>query len=225
MSENTLFSQRAQHLDEREIMDGVIRSWKSSEEVVVDRYWNGKKARLKGSNYQTLTRINSLWSESSLFFKFECRFDTLCVNSDLGLGGPIDELWEFDVLEVFLRPPGSPDYFEFEVSPLGQWLDVHVLKPRVEVDFGWESHLETRVSIDEGRSIWSGVLKIPYEPILKTVGAAKAPVEGDIWGLNLFRIAGKEPEKEYLSWRPTLTPDPDFHVPAAFGHLIFLNGD
>ncbi len=224
MAENFLFAP-ATSVDEEIILEAAQGPWQSAEGVAIDRYWNAEPAGRSGADWNTLTRISTIWNQTHLFFKFECNYDTLYVKPHLGTGGPIDQLWESDVVEVFLRPPGSSDYFEFEVSPLGQWLDVHIIKPRQDVDFAWLSHLEVRVQLDQHERTWSGVLKIPCGPMLRTAGAERPPEPGDVWGLNLFRLAGEEPDREYLAWRPTRTVQPDFHVPPAFGHLILLEED
>ena len=221
MAENSLFS-RATSIEEGFILESTNEAWKSADEVAIDRYWNGEPASRSKPDWNALTRIRTLWNRENLYFRFDCSYDTISVKPELGSGGPIDELWETDVFEVFLRPSGCPDYFEFEVSPLGQWLDVHVITPRQNVDFAWSSHLVVTVDLDEHERTWSGVLQIPFEPMLHTVGIDQPPKPGELWGINLFRLAGEEPNREYLAWRPTRTIEPDFHVPSAFGHLVFL---
>jgi hypothetical protein len=47
------------------------------------------------------------------------------------------------------------------------------------------------------------------------------PNSGVQWGVNLFRCVGSDEETRYLAWRPTRTPEPNFHVPEAFGTLRF----
>jgi len=89
--------------------------------------------REKGHNWPNLAQVRSLWEDQALFFYFEAWFDCLRVNSTWGAGSPTQNLSDHDVVEAFLRPERSGRYFEFEVSPLGQWLDMCVLKPRVEV--------------------------------------------------------------------------------------------
>jgi hypothetical protein len=59
-------------------------------------------------------------------------------------------------------------------------------------------------------------MRLPWD------GLQKKPVPGDEWRANLFRCVGEEPERGYVTWRPTYAPEPNFHVPGAFGHLVFL---
>jgi alpha-galactosidase len=41
------------------------------------------------------------------------------------------------------------------------------------------------------------------------------------WRANFFRVEGASEPRFYSAWRPTGTPVPNFHVPAAFGKLAF----
>ena len=47
------------------------------------------------------------------------------------------------------------------------------------------------------------------------------PQKGERWQVNLFRCVGKDPNRGYLAWQPTKTPEPGFHVPQVFGWLVF----
>ena len=47
------------------------------------------------------------------------------------------------------------------------------------------------------------------------------PKKGDTWRANVFRCVGPEAPERYLAWRPTRTPEPNYHVPEAFGVLRF----
>src|SRR6266850_1060326 len=41
------------------------------------------------------------------------------------------------------------------------------------------------------------------------------------WRVNFFRVEGASEPRFYSSWQPTYTPQPNFHVPEAFGNLQF----
>jgi hypothetical protein len=47
------------------------------------------------------------------------------------------------------------------------------------------------------------------------------PRKGEVWRANVFRCVGPEAPDRYLAWRPTRTPEPNYHVPEAFGMLGF----
>jgi alpha-galactosidase len=44
---------------------------------------------------------------------------------------------------------------------------------------------------------------------------------GKIWRTNFYRVEGEAEPRHYLAWQPTRTPQPNFHVPKAFGTLRF----
>ena len=219
MPQNTIFSRRTDH-DSDDIFDSLYPGWDGQPAAVIDRYWDGRDARdEKGLSWNNLTQVRSLWNQDALFFFFECWFDHL----NVGPGAPgcrVPGLWEKDVAEVFLMPEGSSGYFEVEVNPLGQWLDVHIVQPRVDVRFNWQSGLTARVELKSEKRLWQAFLRLPFEPIIAAAQVSARPGAGDAWRANLFRVAGVEPAREYLAWQPTYVLD--FHVPSAFGSLIFL---
>jgi len=44
-----------------------------------------------------------------------------------------------------------------------------------------------------------------------------------VWRVNFFRVEGATEPRFYSAWRPTNTPKPNFHVPEAFGALVFTD--
>jgi alpha-galactosidase len=194
-------------------------SWKIPERIEIISYWNGRSRRQNRQTESNQTSVRSLWNRNALFVRFDCSFDSLNLRTDRDFGKPAMGLWEFDVVELFLRRPGSPGYFEFESSPSGHWLDARINQPRKDADFEWDSRMETATRLDRGSGIWISILRIPFASITPE---QEAPEAGAAWRTNLFRVYGKHPHRHYLSWRPTFTENPDFHVPDAFGNLIFI---
>lgn len=217
MPENAIFSHRTSETHET-LFDPFNKLWGKCEATAIDRYWDGRSAlREKGHHWMNLTYVRSLWNEQVVFFYFESWFDSLNVNPEWSRETAIEGLWNKDVVEVFLKPGAAPSYFEIEVSPLGQWANMRIVEPRVEVDLEWNSDLELETLLSKHESIWRVFLGLPYKSIWE-----EPPEVGTSWRVNLYRIAGKEPHREYLAWRPTFTGQPDFHVPSSFGHLIFI---
>ena len=216
MRQNALFSSRALE-PQNTLFDPANPHWQTPGSVSIDHHWNGPSA-LGGQDqgWSNLTRVCSCWNEQMLFLYFEAWFDSLNVDPQRGDGGPIDGLWSKDVVEVFLGPSSRDDYFEIQVSPLGQWLDLRVLSPRTAVDVDWNSNLELKVILGQKEGLWHTFLGLPWE----SLGAGPPTTAVTVWRLNLFRIAGPTEAREYLAWRPTFTSRPDFHVPSSFGHLI-----
>jgi len=133
---------------------------------------------------------------------------------DSDADGRRHQLWDRDVAEAFLQPDSSRSgfYREFEVSPNGMWIDLDIF-PGGRGDL--KSGLRRSVVLDPDSHTWSAELAIPmrtltqdFDPTLK-------------WKANFFRVEGSKEPRAYLAWRPTDSPHPNFHVPAAFGSLRF----
>jgi hypothetical protein len=221
---NTLFSHQCTET-EADVMQTSNSLWEHCDVAAIDRYWNGKSPlRDQGTNWKNLTQVASVWNELAVYFYFQCFFDQLRVDPDLKTSEQASGLWEKDEVQLLIEPESCDDYYQIEVSPLGQWLDAHVIRPRMDVDYRWRSGAKIKSVVDEQKKIWHLLLGIPFQPVLEHCAVWRTPEVGRAWRLNLFRIAGEEPRREYLAWRPTFTGLPDFHVPSAFGNLIFVDG-
>jgi len=164
--------------------------------------------------------VRVCWTPTDLWFAFECRYVELDVDS-----GPIDTtvervgLWDRDVCEAFVWHPGEPrddSYKEFEVAPTGQWCDLAIHRPRLDVDWRWNSGMRTAGAVEAPAGVWRAVMAVPFAAF----GAV--PAAGDRWRVNLFRIGRFAGERRYMSYAPTGTATPDFHVPGCFVPLEFV---
>jgi Carbohydrate-binding family 9 len=126
-------------------------------------------------------------------------------------------LWDRDVCEIFLAPDpsNSSRYFEFEAAPSGEWVDLGITFTASgrETDWDFASGFTTAARV-ENEQLFVG-MRIPWSDVLPK------PQSGEVWRANLFRCVGPESPDRYLAWRPTKTPEPNFHVPEAFGSLRF----
>ena len=126
-------------------------------------------------------------------------------------------LWDRDVCEIFVAPnPATRErYFEFNAAPTGEWVDLGILVTPEgrETDWEYRSGMKAAAGVSP-KEVRIGIA-IPW-----SVSIPK-PKSGDLWLANLFRCVGPEAPDRYLAWRPTHTPEPAFHVPAAFGELRF----
>jgi hypothetical protein len=59
------------------------------------------------------------------------------------------------------------------------------------------------------------MMRIPWEAFKR-----RPQAQGE-WRVNLFRCVGSGADRGYLTWQPTRTPQPNFHIPQAFGWLRF----
>ena len=184
--------------------------WGCAELVRFCADWQGRNP---DPALETETRV--LWSPSTLYLRFVCHYRDLFFFEDSDPFGRRDHLWDRDVAEAFLQPPdaASPRFYkEFEVAPNGMWIDLDI-SPRGLKDL--ESRLTRSVHLDPSGKVWSAELAIPIESLTGAFDAAKS------WRANFYRVEGKAEPRRYMAWQPTGTPEPNFHVPHAFGELRF----
>ena len=186
-------------------------TWDKAPPIRFHSDWQGKNA-----DAQRETEVRLLWTPKVLYVKFLARYRVLTVFSDAEANGRRDQLWDRDVAEVFLQPKGSRprEYKEFEVSPNGYWIDL-------EIDEGkkrdLQSGLKRRVQIFEESKVWVAELALPLKNLCRKFDPAES------WRVNFYRVEGPKEPRFYSAWRPTGAPAPNFHVPEAFGNLIFAN--
>ncbi len=151
-----------------------------------------------------------LWSHDCLYLRFRCAYREIFVYE--GGDSRRDRLWMRDVAEIFIQNPGDElrHYREFEISPNGDWLDLDISPGQKTILM---CDMKSRVVRDADR--WTAELALP----MKVLAPKFDPEE--VWRLNLFRIEGRAPNRFYSAWRPTWTPEPNFHVPERFGELRF----
>ena len=189
-------------------------AWGGARPVRIARLWSGEAVP---PSRHAEARV--LWSAEALSVRFVCRQEEPPVVSpaprrDVKAVG----LWDRDVCELFVAPDASAPhrYFEFEVAPTGEWLDLAIEKTAGgrETDWDYRSGMTVAARAREGETTL--VMRVPFAGLGRSVPAA-----GEVWRANLFRCAGAG-RSRYLAWLPTHTPEPDFHVPEKFGRLKFV---
>jgi hypothetical protein len=183
--------------------------WQQATPIVFCSDWQGKNA-----DPGRETQVRVLWSEHTLYLRFQCHYRELHVFADSDLDGRRDHLWDRDVAEAFLQPDPSREryYKEFEVSPNGMWIDLDVF-PGGLADL--KSGLRRSVDLDKKSHTWTAELGLPMKALTPQFDP------GSVWRANFYRVEGGNEPRLYMAWQPTGTPEPNFHVPRAFGKLRF----
>ena len=186
-----------------------LLSWELSAPLRFNTDWQGKNA-----DRERETEVRLLWTPESLFVRFHARFRTITVFPDAEPNGRREQLWDRDVAEVFLQPDPSQlrHYKEFEVSPNGFWIDLNIA-PDEKHDL--KSGLRRRVTLDKAAKTWTAELAVPMSCLVEHFDPAAT------WRVNFYRVEGATEPRFYSAWQPTRTPGPNFHVPEAFGELVF----
>ena len=187
--------------------------WNKAQPVEIDRYWSGESAP---AGRHCEARI--LWSSKALHLRFVGRqAEPLVVSATAQIATKTMGLWDRDVCEIFIAPDPNvvERYLEFEAAPNGEWLDVaiHWTPEKRESDWKFQSHMTTAAHVERDR-ITIG-MRIPWNHWIHE------PQRGERWRVNLFRCIGTDPGRGYLTWQPTRTKEPNFHVPQVFGWLVF----
>jgi hypothetical protein len=176
-----------------------------------------------GAEYpQSETRASAAWSPANIYFAFICQYVTLNTYEGEDPAEERWELWDRDVVEVFLNP--TPDfmthYYEFEVAPNNQWIDLEIDKTKNPFyDPAWSSGFTHATRIDVEKHVWTCEMSIPLSSM-----PASPPRAGAEWRLNLYRADGASPpsQRRLMSW-VTIPGGDTFHTPSRFGIIRFMD--
>jgi len=186
--------------------------WQQACPIAITRNWAGEPApdRRHGE-------AGILWSDVALHIRFVCnQSEPQVVSANPQTEKKTIGLWDRDVCEIFIAPDANlPErYFEFEAAPTGEWLDLAIRwKPEGrETDWEFDSGMTVAARTEKERVVIA--MRIPWSDSIRK------PLEGGRWRVNLFRCVGTGWDR-YLAWQPTRTEEPNFHLPEAFGWLVF----
>lgn len=162
------------------------------------------------------TEVRSRWTGRNLYFLFLCPYETLHLKPKPMIDKETNQLWNWDVAEVFIGSDFDHirRYKEFEVSPQGEWVDLDIDRdhPLPEGGWLWNSGFEAKARIDAAHKVWYAEMRIPMDKI-----DTRPPAPGLQMRVNLYRCQGADPNRKYIAWQPTHSRS--FHVPEAFGRL------
>jgi alpha-galactosidase len=188
--------------------------WKNAQNISIEKYWSGKNAPIERH-----FKAKILWSNSALYVRFEAnQAEPLIVSEMPETKTKTRGLWDRDVCEIFVAPDKSEpqNYYEFEIAPTGEWIDLAIrqLPDKRETDFAYDSGMQSAARVEKDKVTMA--IKIEWRALAKT------PRAGDVWLGNLFRCVGSGETRGYLTWSPTETETPSFHVPEKFGEFEFV---
>lgn len=188
-------------------------AWDRAPSTQITRYWSGDEAP-----HRRHAEARIIWSPNALAVRFVCRQnEPFVVSSNPQTKTKSLGLWDRDVCEIFIAPdPDDIDrYYEFEASPTGEWIDLSLqTKPNGrETNWDFQSGMSAAARIEDDNITIA--MRIPWSDSIKK------PLPGQTWRINLCRCIGSGPNRGYLAWQPTRTKEPNFHVPNAFGVLVF----
>jgi Carbohydrate family 9 binding domain-like len=191
--------------------DPTLAQWRDVPPVTIGLDYFGKA--VAGSP----TEVRSRWTAQNLYLLYSAPYDELNLKPQPQKEKDTVPLWDWDVVEAFLGSNFEHigHYFEFELSPQGEWVDLDIDKdhPKQQQFAAWNSGFAVRARIDAAHKVWFGEMRIP----LRSLGVS-APRAGQQLRTGLYRCAGRAPQRAYYAWSPT--GQRSFHVPEAFGLLV-----
>ena len=201
------------------VPDGNLkkRVWASAKKVRFDQ------GAFQKTGYPEIeTVVASRWTEKYLYLAYWCKYKTLNTFQGEDAHAERWELWTRDVVEAFINPqPDRPThYYEFEVAPNNQWLDLEIdlTNTKQPHDAQWNSGFEHVTKIDAARHVWTVEMRIPVQ----SMGVQRMEPNTD-WRINLYRADGfgNDQQRHLLSWSPLAIQNGSFHQPDSFGILRF----
>ncbi|MBI3920562.1 MAG: hypothetical protein HY318_04005, partial [Armatimonadetes bacterium] len=205
---------------EKVTVDGDLSddAWKQARELSFSRFLTGT-----GKPSQA-TRAKMLYDEENLYVAFDCEDSS----PQPKYAEHDANLWEGDVVEVYVDPSGSGRHYkEIEVNPANVVVDLDIAEVKNDAPQDVPNYkkwncagMQTAAKLTEGKG-WTAELAIPLRSLSDV-----APKMGDSWRVQLYRIDRPKtvPEGEFVSWSSTRS----FHVPDRFGYITFggdPNGD
>ncbi len=197
-------------------LDPAAPFWSSSRPITME------KDRFGTAVPQYRTEVRSRWTKGNLYFLFICPYEQLHLKPEPNTSQETNELWNWDVAEVFVGSDFADieRYKEFEISPQGEWIDLDVNLHNLHHEDGWtwNSGFEVAARIDQQKRVWYGAMRIPFAAI-----DARPPAPGNTLRLNLFRSQGPPEHPHAIAWQPPMSKT--FHVPERFGLLKLLRSE
>ncbi|PYU92006.1 MAG: hypothetical protein DMG25_13095 [Acidobacteria bacterium] len=192
------------------------KAWKRAEWVRFEHDMSGQRAYPEAD-----TQVAACWTAAYVYFAFRCKYSTLNVYEGEDPAKERWELWNRDVAEVFVNPEPARvnHYYEFEVAPNNQWIDLEIDKDKTPFnDAGWDSHFEHSTRVDARDHVWTCEMRVPVASM-----GVKAVRPGSEWRINFYRAdgPGDDSQRRFMSWS-TIPEGKTFHVPTRFGIIRFV---
>src|SRR3954469_5148020 len=176
-------------------LDPASPFWRASQITFMEKDRLGKTVPA----YRTAVRTR--WTKDNLYFLFVCPYEQLHLKPEPATQIETNQLWNWDVAEVFLGSDFKDiqRYREFEISPQNEWidLDIDLHKPHHEEGWVWNSKLEHVARVGDSKQSWYAALKMQFAALDTTT-----PAKGKTFRANLFRTEGPPDHGKEILWQP-----------------------
>jgi hypothetical protein len=192
--------------------------WKDIPGIVIDRRIDSGEPAPAALR----TDVRSRWTDKFLYIMAVCPYEHANLRPDPVTNVETHRLWEHDVLEVYIGANFADitKYFELQVSPQGEYLDMKIDQTVAQIGVGderlFQSGWEVKSRHEADKKVWYGEFRIPLAAI------DPRPVQlGNEFRINVYRLQGPHPEpparRDFIAWQPTGEYHP--HRPLKFGRL------
>ena len=194
------------------------KAWASANTIELIFPWDSQT----GAKQKTVARL--LWDDQNLYVAYECEdTDIVAFRTERD-----DPTYLDDAVEIFINPMPSQTgiYYGLEMNARGVLYDYVMYQSKylfkqfnlqgVQLATFIDGTMNARGDRDKG---WSLEVAIPWANF---EALSKRPVPGTVWSANINRWDGVEPNRRMSNWSDPLQPQPNPHVPARFGQLIFV---
>lgn len=187
--------------------------------------------RPEGSDHYPRTFCKLLYDHQNIFgiFRVEDRY-VRCIHT-----GFQDDVWKDSCVELFVQPPKSAGYFNFEFNCGGALLASYVtdstrldsgslracmpLKPdddrQIRRFASLPSIIEPEITTPV---VWYLEFSLPLS-VLETYAGPLMPVKAQIWRANFYKCGNETSHPHWGSWAPLSARN--FHDPLSFGRINF----
>lgn len=164
-------------------------------------------------NY-SLSKSNDFLDVVFLVYGYKKQISHL--NNSFQLDQSVIGLWNYDVVEIFISNLSKHNqnlnhYFEFNVSPLNQYFELEIFKPREKSNNAFTSNFKHHCELTD--NIWKTYFQIPLHIFNTTFENL------NLYG-NFCACLGKSDQRTYWSSFLPMQEKPDFHLPQYFRQLF-----
>src|SRR5213082_2091508 len=148
----------------------IFEALRAEKDLAVGDFDNAAWSRARAA------QIARYWSdERALTVRFDCQqSEPLVVSAAPRLDQKTIGLWDRDVCELFITPEAGEikHYFEFEVAPTGEWIDLALtVRPQGrETDWHFRSHMTVAARVRQDNTTLS--MRVPWKALSRTPRAS-----------------------------------------------------
>lgn len=220
-----LFSQLKDPLQVKKTKDFSINGKGTATNWSATKWLDIPQRNDRDEKISLITRMKTLYSDTGIYFLFECEDQKLSATMD----ADFMKLWKEDVVEIFLWPDiNYPVYFEYEISPLNYELPLLISNKEGDLvrwrPYMYEEDRKTRHKTavrggpkERNASItqWTAEFFIPFKLLRPLTNIP--PTSGTTWRANFYRVDYDQGTTTF-TWKPI---DKTFHEHNKFGTILF----